>query len=271
MEARYKAARQAALAGGNVLNKYLGGLLDIEAKTTAVDLVTEADRMSEKAILDILKQQFQDDSFLAEESGLHSSQSEFLWVIDPLDGTTNFAHGYPFIAISIALIHAGKTIFGIVFNPIANEFFHAIENKGAFLNDHQIFVSQVKSLEKCLLASGFPYDRQSNPDNNYIEFCHFTHLTQGVRRGGAAALDLAYVACSRLDGYWEKGIKAWDIAAGVLLVSEAGGSASAYDGQPIDLNGGQILASNGLLHSRLSKELLTIRTNALQFSNRSMN
>jgi myo-inositol-1(or 4)-monophosphatase len=154
---------------------------------------------------------------------------------------------------------------GVIFDPFHQELFRAAKGLGATCNRKPISVSQIKTLAQSLLVTGFAYDRRETPDNNYAEFCHFTHLTQGVRRGGAASIDLAYVACGRLDGYWERGLSPWDIAAGIVLVQEAGGQVSAYDRAPIDLSSGRILATNTHLHEALSTELLKVKPLTVKF------
>lgn len=252
-----KVAIEAAHLGGDALKKYWGKLNQISHKNSSIDLVTEADNASEEAVLAHLNKNFPSHSILSEEIGRKDSHSkDFLWVVDPLDGTTNYTHQFPFVAISIALCTPDEIALGVVYNPILNELFYASKGEGATLNHQTIKVSPIKDLNKSLLASGFPYDRRENADNNYAEFCRLTHVTQGVRRAGAAALDLAYVAAGRLDGYWERGIKPWDIAAGMILVQEAGGKISNYENEPIDIFNEKILASNGLLHKSISQELL---------------
>jgi myo-inositol-1(or 4)-monophosphatase len=197
---------------------------------------------------------------LAEESGASGEQSaEYLWAIDPLDGTTNYAHQYPFYAVSIGLLIRGVPSVGVIFAPFHQELFRAAKGLGATRNRQPIRVSQTTTLAQSLLVTGFAYDRRETIDNNYAEFCHLTHHTQGVRRGGAASIDLAYVACGRLDGYWERGLSPWDLAAGVVIVEEAGGKVTAYDGSPFQINTGRILATNGQIHAALSHELLQVK------------
>ena len=249
-------ARQAAQQGGAILKDLWGNLREIKEKDFPGDLVTEADRQSEQAILQCLSDHFPDHQFLAEESGLSSRQSEFKWAIDPLDGTTNYAHQYPMVAVSIGLLHDNEPILGVVYNPITGELFQAAKGLGATLNHQPISVSHIAALKDSLLATGFAYDRRETQDDNYAEFCHFTHLAQGVRRAGAASLDLAYVACGRLDGYWERGLKPWDMAAGIVIVTEAGGHISDYKLGPLQLEKGRILATNGLLQIAMSRELI---------------
>lgn len=250
-------ARDAAIQGGKILSYYWGRLKNVKRKTHASDLVTEADHESEEAILRVLKTSYPDHGVLAEESGLQKGASDYLWVVDPLDGTTNYTHQFPMVAVSIALLYQETPILGVVYNPIHDEMYMAAKGDGATLNGRSISVSKVDSLESSLLATGFPYDRKENLDNNYKEFCQMTDASQGVRRLGSAALDLAYVAAGRLDGYWEKGLGAWDIAAGALLVEEAGGLVTAYDLGPFDVQSGAILATNGSIQQLVSNSLIT--------------
>ena len=253
-------ATEAALAAGVVLQDYLGKLENaITEKGRPGDLVTIADKASEQVILEVLGRHFPQHSILAEESGkLGNQDNEFLWAIDPLDGTTNYAHQYPCFAVSIGLLINGVPKVGVIYDPFRDELFRAAAGLGATRNRRPIQVSQTAELSKSLLVSGFAYDRRETADNNYAEFCHLTHLTQGVRRDGAAALDLAYVACGRVDGYWERGIAPWDVVAGIILVQEAGGNVTAYDGSPMKIESGRILATNGHLHNSLSQELMQV-------------
>ncbi|MBW4594945.1 MAG: inositol monophosphatase [Brasilonema angustatum HA4187-MV1] len=250
-------ATEAALAAGAVLQGYLGKVEDaIIEKGRPGDLVTAADKASEAVVLDVLRRHFPDHSILAEESGkLGNQDSEYLWAIDPLDGTTNFAHQYPFFAVSIGLLIQGVPQVGVIYDPFHNELFRAAQGLGATRNRCPIKVSKTSQLGKSLLVSGFAYDRRETSDNNYAEFCHLTHLTQGVRRSGSASLDLAHIACGRVDGYWERGLSPWDITAGIILIREAGGKVTAYDGSSLDISSGRILATNGSIHNSLSHEL----------------
>ncbi|XGV98885.1 MAG: inositol monophosphatase family protein [Leptolyngbya sp. BL-A-14] len=252
-------ATEAVLAAGTVLQDYWGNLESIEEKGRPGDLVTEADKAAEAVILQVLHRHVPDHNILTEESGkLGNQQSACLWAIDPLDGTTNYAHQYPASAVSVGLLIDGIPQVGAIFDPSRQELFRAAKGLGATCNRRPIRVSQTASLEKSLLVTGFAYDRRQTTDNNYAEFCHLTHLTQGVRRSGSAALDLAYVACGRFDGYWERGLSPWDIAAGIVLVEEAGGLVTAYDRSPLDIGSGRLLATNGQLHASLSEALITV-------------
>ncbi len=261
-------ATEAALAGGKILQAYWGKLATIEEKGRSGDLVTIADKESEAAVLGIIQRAFPDHEILAEESGrLGSNASPYLWAIDPLDGTTNYAHQYPFSAVSIGLLVNGIPQVGVIFDPYHQELFAGATGLGATVtqfpfdssSQQKLSVSSTAALKDSLLVTGFAYDRRDTLDNNYAEFCYLTHLTQGVRRGGAAAIDLAYVAGGRLDGYWERGLSTWDLAAGVVLVREAGGLVTAYDQSPIDLSSGRILATNGQIHGQLSQALTDVR------------
>jgi myo-inositol-1(or 4)-monophosphatase len=253
-------ATEAALSAGGILQHFWGNLESVQEKGRPGDLVTEADAAAEAAVIEILSRHFPEHQILAEESGYQGNTvSRFLWAIDPLDGTTNYAHQYPFSATSVALLIDGVPQVGVIFDPFHQELFRAAKGLGATRNRKPIQVSQTQTLSQSLLVTGFAYDRRETLDNNYAEFCHLTHLTQGVRRGGAASLDLAYIACGRLDGYWERGLSPWDIAAGIVLVEEAGGQVSAYDQGPLDLASGRILATNGKLHEALSAELMKVK------------
>lgn len=252
-------ATEAVLAAGAVLQDYWGNLEAIEEKGRPGDLVTEADKAAEAVILQVLQHHVPDHNILAEESGsLGNQESACLWAIDPLDGTTNYAHQYPASAVSVGLMIDGIPQVGAIFDPFRQELFRAAKGLGATRNRRPMRVSETAALEKSLLVTGFAYDRRETTDNNYAEFCHLPHLTQGVRRSGSAALDLAYIACGRLDGYWERGLSPWDIAAGIVLVEEAGGRVTAYDRSPLNIRSGRILATNGALHASLSQALQTV-------------
>ncbi len=249
-------ATEAALAGGAILQNFLGKLEDVQEKGRPGDLVTEADKASEAVVLATLQRHLPEHAILSEEAGASSGTSDrFLWAVDPLDGTTNYAHQYPAYAVSIGLLVEGVPQVGVVFDPARQELFCAAKGLGATCNRRPIRVSNTKELRNSLLVTGFAYDRRQTTDNNYAEFCYLTHLTQGVRRSGSAATDLAAVACGRLDGYWERGLSPWDITAGIVLVEEAGGQVSTYDGSPIQVDTGRILATNGGIHTSLSQAL----------------
>jgi myo-inositol-1(or 4)-monophosphatase len=222
-----------------------------------VDLVTQADKRSEQAIVSRLTKYFPEHSIAAEEGTGHESGSEFCWHVDPLDGTTNFAHGYPCFSVSIALAERGRLLAGVVYNPFYDELFAAVRGAGATLNGKRIFVSQVDKLATSLLCTGFPaHKRLANPNIHY--YWDFTLRSHGVRRDGSAALDLASVAAGRFDGFWEFGLKPWDTAAGVLLIEEAGGKVSDFSGQAYQLGGPVILTTNGLIHEEARAVALEI-------------
>ncbi len=246
----------AARAGGTVLSSYWGKQLAIAQKGRSGDLVTEVDKKSEQEIITVIKRHCPDHGILAEESGINGSQNhQYQWIIDPLDGTTNYAHGYPQAAVSIGLTINGVPSVGVVYNPMKDELWSAAKGLGATLNNQKIRVSTTDHLEDTLLVTGFAYDRRETPDNNYAEFCYLTHLTQGVRRAGSASLDLCELAGGRLDGYWERGLKPWDLLAGVVILKEAGGKITAYDGTEFDIDSGRILATNGIIHLALMEAL----------------
>ncbi len=252
-------ATEAALAAGTILQDLAGKLESIEEKGRPGDLVTEADKAAEAAVIQVLKRHVPEHRILTEESGQVGADSgDFLWAIDPLDGTTNYAHHYPVAAVSIGLMINGIPSIGAIYDPFRQELFRAATGLGATRNRRPIKVSATATLRNSLLVTGFAYDRHHTADNNYAEFCYLTHLTQGVRRGGSAALDLANVACGRLDGYWERGLSPWDITAGIVLVQEAGGQVTAYDGSPVQIASGRLLATNGALHRPLMDALKTV-------------
>lgn len=253
-------ATEAASAGGAVLRHYWGNLSNIQQKGRPGDLVTEADKAAEKEVLAVLRRHVPDHAILAEESGSIGKQTDqLLWAVDPLDGTTNYTHQYPSCGCSVGLLIDGKPAVGAIVDPVHDHLFRAAKGLGATCNREPINVSSTSALTESLLVTGFAYDRRETIDNNYAEFCHLTHLTRGVRRGGAASIDLAYVACGRLDGYWERGLSPWDLAAGVILVEEAGGTVTAYDESPFDIKSGRILATNSQIHTELSSTLAKIK------------
>jgi len=254
-------ATEAALAGGGVLQQYWGNLSQIQEKGRSGDLVTEADQASEGAVMSVLERHLPaNHNILAEESGQQGDgRGQFQWAIDPLDGTTNYTHLYPFCSVSIGLMVDGEPVLGVVYDPIHKDLFRGAMGLGATLNRQPIRVSATANLDRSLLVTGFAYDRRETIDNNYAEFCHFTHLTQGVRRGGSASIDLAYVACGRLDGYWERGLSPWDIAAGVVIVREAGGKVTGYHAEPLDVYSGKLLATNGHLHESMQQVLEQVK------------
>jgi myo-inositol-1(or 4)-monophosphatase len=214
------------------------------------DLVTEADRASERLVIERLTKHYPTHAIVAEEGGGHESTSGFRWYVDPLDGTTNFAHTFPCFNVTLALEQQGELIAGVIFDPINEELFTAEKGAGAFLNGNRIHVSKVAKLETALVATGFPSRKRHQSIN--IHFYHQLGMaTHGVRRCGSAAIDLAFVACGRLDAFWEFGLNPWDMAAGRLLVAEAGGKFSGMHGEPHQLRGPDLLVDNGLIHAEI--------------------
>ena len=241
-----------AREAGDVLRQGWGRVRDVEFKGE-VNLVTEYDRQAERLIVTALKKKFPLHHIYAEEYGdAGYPNSDFTWLIDPLDGTTNFAHGFPVFAVSIGLAHRGERLVGVIYDPLRDEMFTAGNGLGACLNGETIHVSDTMLLDRALLATGFAYNRRTAKDNNVNNFARFVRRCQGVRRAGAAALDLAYVACGRLDGFWEMGLHPWDVAAGTLIISEAGGQVTDFDGDDRDHpSGRKIVASNGRIHAEI--------------------
>jgi myo-inositol-1(or 4)-monophosphatase len=246
MPSYLETAMEIAREAGALLTKYFERRVSFELKGE-YDLVTEADRASERLVVDRLQTYFPSHSIVAEEGGGHQGSSECCWYVDPLDGTTNFAHSFPVYNVTLALERAGELVAGCIYDPTREEMFAAERGVGAFLNNRRIRVSKVGKLAETLVATGFPSRRRHLNVNVhfYYQLAMFTH---GVRRAGSAALDLAYVACGRLDAFWEFGLNPWDVAAGVLLVREAGGQVTDMRGQPVSLRGPHILADNGLVH-----------------------
>ena len=255
-----------AREAGSLLLHYFHQKLKIEYKGDA-DLVTAADRASEALIRERIAKQFPSHDVLGEEQGLNDLGGDYRWYVDPLDGTTNFAHGYPVFCVSMAIEHLsaedraagrpGRRVAAVVYDPTRDELFSAEQGRGAHLNGVPIQVSRATQLKECLVSTGFPsHKRHKNPN---IHFYHqITLRTHGVRRAGSAALDLCNVACGRFDGFWEFNLNPWDTAAGVLLVEEAGGKVSRFDGSPFELNSKETLGSNGLVHDALVHEFQEI-------------
>jgi len=243
-----RAALRAARAAGRIHLKRAQHISISRKAANPIDLVTEADHEAEAAVLGILQRAFPAHAMLAEESGASFQGSEHRWIIDPLDGTTNFAHGYPQFCVSIAYERHGRIQLAVILDALKKECFVARRGKGARLNGRPIRVTGTGTLGTALLATGFPYDRRARR-RFYLSFWEaFMMRVQGVRRTGSAALDLAYVACGRTDGFWEFGLRPWDVAAGALIVEEAGGRVTNMDATPLELSRGQIVASNGAIH-----------------------
>ncbi|MGB2981171.1 MAG: inositol monophosphatase family protein [Candidatus Zixiibacteriota bacterium] len=258
MEQHTTIAIQAALRAGDILREHSGKVKEIEFKDE-VNLVTEVDRLSEESIIQTITGKFPDHGILTEEGGVKESPSEYNWVIDPLDGTTNYAHDFPIYCVSIALQKGQQSILGVVYNPNLDELFVAEKGNGAFLykgrefdkTRRKISVSQTADLSRSLLATGFPYDIRTSDINNLNHFTNFYKRAQAIRRAGSAAMDLCYLAMGRFDGFWELKLSPWDTAAGSLLVTEAGGKVTDFSGGPFDMYMKEILASNGRIHQQM--------------------
>ncbi|MGH9674725.1 MAG: inositol monophosphatase family protein [Bryobacteraceae bacterium] len=245
LESAVEIAREA----GTLLGGYFERRVRFELKGES-DLVTEADRASEKLVVERLRSRYPSHSILAEEGSGLDQRSEYRWYVDPLDGTTNFAHGYPMFNVTLALERGGQVIAGVIFDPVHGEMFTAELGGGAFLNNRRIHVSEAARLEDSLVATGFP-SRKRHLDVNVHFYHQMGMISHGVRRGGSAALDLAYVACGRLDAFWEFGLNAWDMAAGILVVEEAGGLSSDMKGGAAALRGPHLLTDNGRVHQQI--------------------
>jgi len=242
------AAVEAGQKAGALLLDYVKSGFRIEHKNP-INLVTDADHAAEQCIIDHLHALFPTHGFLAEEQGrVEQSATPYLWIIDPLDGTTNFTHGYPAYCVSIGLEYRGHCVLGVVFDPTRNDLFTATEGCGAQLNGHPIRVSDTSDLDHSLLVTGFAYDIRESPRNNLDHFATFALKAQGMRRTGSAALDLCYVAAGRFDGFWEVKLNPWDMAAGSVLVQEAGGKLTDFSGQKLSIYGQELVASNGQIH-----------------------
>ena len=248
-------AKESALIGNEILLKNYNKIQTITSKGRKGDLVTNVDLEVEEKIKDYLTIKTPEISIHAEESGKLIKTSKLTWCIDPLDGTTNYSHGYPFFGTSIGLLYKNNPILGAISVPYLKELYSACIGKGSYCNDQKIMVSDANSLIDSLLVTGFSYDRFETEDNNYAEFCYLTHKTRGVRRGGAAAVDLAFVASGKVDGNWERGLEIWDLAAGAIIVKEAGGTVSDYPNGEFNLSSGRILACSPRLQEELKTEL----------------
>lgn len=238
-----------AREAGALLANYFERRIPYELKGE-FDLVTEADRASEALVVERLRSHFPSHNIVAEEGGGHRSGSEYCWYVDPLDGTTNFAHGFPVFNVTLALEYAGDIIAGVVYDPTRPEMFTAERGAGAYLNSRRIHVSKAKRIEESLVATGFPSQRRHENVNIHYYY-QLAMISHGVRRAGAAAIDLAYVASGRLDAFWEFGLNPWDVAAGILLVEEAGGICSDMQGAPASLRGPHLVADNGAIHAAM--------------------
>lgn len=244
-----KTAVAAARAAGAIQKKGYEKAHSIQFKGE-INLVTEVDKACETKIVKIISRDYPDHDFLTEEEGAYNRPSEFKWIIDPLDGTTNYAHGYPCFCSSIALEHRGQVIVGVVYEPLLDQLFVGLQGGGAFLNGRRIQVSNSPDLKRSLLSTGFGYGVHKD-SRNLDHFSNFILQSQAVRRDGAAAIDICYVACGRFDGFWELDLWPWDIAAATLILKEAGGLSTLFDGRPLDIYAKEILCSNKRIHSRM--------------------
>ena len=249
MPSYVQTAGEIAREAGAIITNFAARRIGFELKGEQ-DLVTEADRASEKLIVERLRTHFPSHSIVAEEGGGHTGSSDFCWYVDPLDGTTNFAHGFPVYNVTLALEKGGELLAGVVFDPTRDEMFAAERGAGAFLNNRKISVSKCRKLDEALVATGFP-SRRRHLNVNIHFYYQLAMLTHGVRRAGAAALDLAYVACGRADAFWEFNLNPWDMAAGILLVEEAGGVTSDMRGGARTLTKPHLMADNGTIHGQL--------------------
>lgn len=246
-------AKEAAFEAGSFLKYNIGKVKNIERKNgEETNLVTEIDKQSEQMIIAKIREHFPDHDILGEESGTQNLSSEYRWIVDPLDGTTNFTHGLPIFCVTIGIEHNGEIIAGVVYDPNADEMFSAEKGKGAYCNGSKIAVSSSQTLIDSLLVTGFPYNVKDNPDNVIEHFVQFLPVARGIRRLGSAALDLAYIASGRLDGYWEVFLNPWDKAAGILLVHEAGGKVTNFSGEENNIiYHPNTLATNGRIHGEM--------------------
>jgi myo-inositol-1(or 4)-monophosphatase len=246
-----KAAIRAARVAGKIQKRFYGRVKNIQFKSAnQLNLVTEIDRLCEKTVFSLLKEKYPLFNYWGEESGLGNTKSGHTWLVDPLDGTTNYTHGYPFFCCSIALLKSREPIVGVVYDAMRDECFTAEKDRGAFLNGKRIHVSNTRRLSDSLVCTGFAY-RVLETHYNFDNFKQFVLKARGVRRDGSAALNLAYLAAGRFDGFWERGVQAWDISAGVLLIREAGGKVTDISGGPWKLHGENAIASNGIIHKQI--------------------
>ena len=243
-----------AQEAGGLLRDRLGSRIDITHKG-AINIVTDVDLASEQLIRDRIATHYPRHEVLAEEGGLTESASDYRWVIDPLDGTTNYAHGFPVFCVSIGLEYQGETILGVVYDPMREELFTAERGGGAALNNRAIRVSKIDDLTQSILSTGFPYDIKTSKLTNLEHWANFAMNAQALRRDGAAALDLCYVACGRYDGFWELNLSPWDTAAGALIVAEAGGRVTDFGSGAFSNYKPEVVASNGLIHNRMIEVL----------------
>ncbi len=256
LAARLALAREVAHRAGDVQRARYETDLTIASKSASIDLVTEVDRACEALIVSAIRAAFPADAIRAEEGGIGAAEgAEFRWVIDPLDGTTNFAHGFPRFCVSIGIERREERVLAVVLDPLLDERFEAGKGAGAWLGSRRLAVSRETEFGRGLFATGFPYDVHESADDNLEAFSRVVKSARGIRRDGSSALDLCYVAAGRIDGYWERKLHAWDVAAGILLVEEAGGRVSDEQGGPVDRSGRELVATNGPLHASLLEQV----------------
>lgn len=251
MKARFELAKQIAIEAGNLQHSFCGSELNTAIKSSTVDIVTEIDFAVQSTIVNRISSMFPDDGILAEEKYAKENISEWQWIIDPLDGTTNYSHGFPFYCVSIGLYKENKGHYGVIYLPCLNEIFETRRGQGTTLNGKLVSCSVVDEIDKAMVATGFPYDINPMAEDNVPEFKRFLMEAQAVRRIGSAAIALAYIACGRLDGLWEMKLRPWDMAAGVLMIQEAGGTVTGYNNEPFDMFSKKVVASNGHIHQKM--------------------
>jgi len=254
MDQTLELAVELAFESGRIQKRHFDESHSIHYKGE-INIVTDVDMACQERILSILAKRCPDDDVISEEKDNRFTGNKNRWIIDPIDGTTNYAHGYPFFCTSVAYEVKGEITCGVVYNPIFDELFFARKGKGAFLNGRPLKVSQADDMKKSLLVTGFPYDLNSSDNNNIDHFVSFLYEAQAVRRDGSAALNLCYVAAGRFDGFWELKLSPWETAAGLLMVQEAGGEVTGFDGEAFDIYRGRIVASNGLMHEKMLRVL----------------
>ncbi len=254
-----EAAVKAARIGGEVVMRYRGKKLTRVAEKGMNDFVTEVDQASQDAIVSFLRREYPQHSILAEEQAAHEGTSDYRWIIDPLDGTTNFIHDYPCFAVSVGLWRGDEGLAGAILDPVSGELFQAQRGAGAWLGDERITVSDATGLKGSLLVTGFPFREIERLDDYLISFAEIFRRSAGVRRDGSAALDLCYVACGRLDGFWERGLAPWDLAAGAVILEEAGGTITDYRGKAGYLESGNVIAAPSGVHAELMETLRSHR------------
>ncbi len=246
----------AVKSAGSVIREHFQGTFRVESKEGVNNLVTEVDKKAESTIIGIIRASFPDHAILSEEIGQLKTDASYLWVIDPIDGTVNFVHGIPICCVSVGVMLEGELVLGAVYNPVMEEFFFAEKGKGAWLNDRQIRVSEKTDFKKACLVTGFPYEWPATGEHPVRVFERFILKKLPVRRLGSAALDLCWVACGRFDGFWEYNLQAWDVAAGILIVQEAGGNVTNFKNAASSIFDKEILATNGHIHEPMRQLIL---------------